>query len=99
MIGHEPTLSETNTHGWIPLCQCGWIGGVVQMIGYDPAAPQRLSARVELVKAIALDAHAIHLHDVRADIARQSDVALAGIGRSIVAAKATLQRRGRWGRP
>lgn len=97
MLGHECTLSETNAHGWIPLCECGWIGGVIQMVGYDPTGPERLRARVELTKSIAVDAHAIHLHDVRADIARQSDLALAGIGRSIVAANSSLQRRGRWG--
>lgn len=99
MIGHEPSLSQTNTYGWVPLCECGWIGGVVQPALSRKDNTPRTTRTAELTKSIALDAHAIHLHEVRADIARQVAEALAGIGRSINAANATLQRPRRWGRP
>jgi hypothetical protein len=97
MIGHAPRLSETNAHGWVALCECGWIGTVVPMAGYDPSAPLRLKRRREITQSIALDQHAIHLHDVRADIAAESDRELARIGTRINLANSTLQRRGRWG--
>jgi hypothetical protein len=99
LIGHEVRLSETNGHGWVPLCECGWIGDVAPMVGYDPKAPLRAKVRRELTQSIALDAHQRHMNQERADIARRSDAELARIGRAIPLANATLQRRGRWGNP
>lgn len=97
MLGHEPSLTQTNTYGWVALCSCGWIGGVIQPALSGKEKTPRSQRTADLTKSIALDTHAIHLHDVRADIERRSDEHLAAIGSDIKAANRTLQRRGRWG--
>lgn len=97
MLGHDVQLSETNAHGWVPLCSCGWIGAVVPSHSIHHMTTGRAVRQVEITKSIALDAHKIHTHEVRAEIARASDRRLAAIGSDIRAANATLQRRGRYG--
>jgi hypothetical protein len=98
VIGHEVRLSETNRGGFVPICECGWIGAVPPMqYKIDPTTARKRKLR-DLSRSLANDAHALHLHDVRADIARDSDRELARIGKLIPLANATLQRRGRWGR-
>lgn len=99
MIGHEPTLTRTNRGGVIWVCECGEIGDVTPMIAPSKQASKRSQRRLELTQGIALASHGRHLEQVTANVVAQSDAALAGIGRSIVAANQTLQRRGRWGRP
>lgn len=99
MIGHEPRFTVTNSGGYVCLCSCGdWISGVTKPARNPRTGYVRQAAR-DLAQAVALDAHKIHVHDVRADIARRSDRELARIGTLIPAANATLQRRGRWGHP
>lgn len=97
MIDHECTLSETNAGGFVPVCECGWIGTVHPMYRPREQETMRKAARRDLTKAAALDEHALHLHEVRADIVRRSDQVLESIPRLSRAANATLQRRGRWG--
>lgn len=99
MIGHEPTLSRTNSGGVVWVCQCGQIGDVTPMIAASEEITARSQRRLELTQDIARASHGRHLEQVTADVVAQSDAAFAGIGRSIVAANQTLQRRGRWGRP
>jgi len=90
-------LSETNAHGWVPLCSCGWIGKAVPAAAWDTKAGARSRRRTEITRSIALDAHKLRTHEVRAEIVRASDARLAAIGSDIKAANLTLQRRGRWG--
>jgi hypothetical protein len=97
MIGHEVRLSQTNSYGCVPLCQCGWIGNVVPAADWDHKKGARSIRRYELTENIARGAHDVHLQEVRADIAQRSDNELARIGKMIPLANATLQRRGRWG--
>lgn len=97
VLGHGATLTRTNSNGWIPLCECGWIGNVVPLIAACEEITARSRRRVELTQAIALDAHAGHIHDVRAEIARADMAVLESLPRLVGAANATLQRRGRWG--
>lgn len=97
MIGHAPTLTETNSHGWVPLCECGWIGGVVAVPAPNDEGRPRRPARIEFARALALDYHALHVHEAAADVARQSDLALVAHGRLIDRANETLQHRGRFG--
>lgn len=97
MIGHDAMLSETNAHGWVALCECGWIGVVVPAHSIHDDKTKRAVRQVEITKSVALDQHKIHTHEVRAEIARASDARLAAIGSDIRAANMTLQRRGRWG--
>lgn len=99
MIGHDVTLSETNAHGWVPLCSCGWVGTVVPSHSLKHPKTKRHVRQVEITKSVALGQHEIHLHAVRADIALASERELARIGRRIDLANATLQHRGRYGRP
>lgn len=97
MIGHEPSLSETNLRGWVALCECGWQSGVVGLpgaVGPRTASRQR---RRELARGIALDLHTVHTHEVATDVARHSERALHDHARRIDLANATLQRRGRHG--
>lgn len=97
MIGHEVELSETNARDWVALCTCGWIGPVYPTPRYRSKNKNRLKFNVEIGKAGALDTHVLHLHEVRADIERDSDAELVRIGRLIPLANASLQRRGRFG--
>jgi hypothetical protein len=97
VIGHDVKLSETNAHGWVWVCQCGEVGQVVPCRYAWNDKNRRHQRNVELTKSIALDAHKLHTHEVRAAIARDSDRRLAAIGSDIKAANATLQRRGRYG--
>jgi hypothetical protein len=99
VIGHDAMLSETNAHGWVPLCSCGWVGTDVPSHSIHNHRTKRNERQTEITKSIALDAHTIHTHEVRAEVARASDAELARIGRAIPLANATLQRRGRWGNP
>jgi hypothetical protein len=97
VIGHDVMLSETNAHGWVPLCSCGWIGAAVPSHSIEHPKTKRHVRQVELTKSIALDAHKLHCHEMAAEIARASERQLAAIGSDIKAANLTLQRRGRWG--
>lgn len=97
VLGHGVRLTQTNSYGWVALCECGWMGDVVPHVQPLKKETAR-SARVrELTQSIALDRHAGHLHDVRADIARADAAVLDSLPRLVTAANATLQRRGRWG--
>lgn len=99
MIGHEIRLSRTNGYGWVPLCQCGWIGNVVPHVSVHKDETARAMRVRELTQAIARTQHGEHLHDVREDVTRWTDRALADHGRRIDPANATLQHRGRYGHP
>ena len=99
MIGHEARLSQTNSYGWVPTCECGWIGDVVPLLKSKRDKSNRNGRSRELTKSIALTRHGQHLLDVRADIARRSDAELARIGKMSELANATLQHRGRYGHP
>lgn len=76
MIGHLVTLSETNTRGYVGVCECGWYGIVHNLPGFDPTAPSKTKHRREAARDNAEAEHARHCEDVRADIARRTDEAL-----------------------
>jgi len=97
MIGHEVRLSQTNSYGCVPLCECGWIGEVIPPVEWDRKKGVRSLRRYELCENLAVVAHGRHLLAVRADIARQSDEQLASIGKRIDLANDVLLRRGRFG--
>ena len=97
MIGHEVRLSQTNSYGWVPLCECGWIGDVVPHVAALKHETKRSERVRTLTQARAVVQHDAHLHDVRADIAHRSDAALDAHAKLTTLANATLQRRGRWG--
>lgn len=99
MLGHAIRLSQTNNYGWIPLCECGWIGDVVPVARGDKGESKLYGRRVELTQSVARARHGAHLEDARADVIARSDAEFARIGRLIPFANATLQRRGRWGHP
>lgn len=99
MLGHEFRCSQTNTYGWVPLCECGWSGDVVPIVDGRASETARSRRRIELTQSIARARHGGHLDDVRVELEERSRLALVAIGRNITAANATLQRRGRWGRP
>lgn len=99
MLGHEITLTRTNSGGVVWVCECGAIGDVVPLIGATKEVTARSRRRIELTEGIARARHGGHLEAVREDVVRRGERALAQIGRNITAANATLQRRGRWGRP
>lgn len=99
MIGHEPLLTETNSRAWIALCECReWNSGPVAP-ARNPKTGHIRKAAVELAKGLALTYHGQHVMDVRADVAKRTDVALERHGKLIELANATLQRRGRFGHP
>lgn len=97
MIGHDVTLSRTNSGGIVWICQCGEIGDVVPLIASTEEITARSRRRLELTEGIARARHGVHLNDVRADIGKRSDRELARIGALSKKANATLQRRGRFG--
>lgn len=95
--GHAFRCSQTNAYGWVPLCECGWIGVVVPVARGVKGESALYGRRVELTQAIAHTQHGAHLEDVRLDHVAYSDKVLATLSTNRVAANATLQRRGRWG--
>lgn len=97
MIGHECFLSQTNSYGWVPLCECGWIGTMTQPARPLPGHSIRGSRVRELTQSIARTQHGAHLEEVREQIAALTDRALHDHGRRIDLANEVLLRRGRWG--
>lgn len=99
MIGHECTLPQTNAYGWVPLCECGWIGAVAPAVTTAARQSRRAREVAERAQSIAMDGHRKHLVDVTAEIEATSMRVLESIPRLIDASNKTLQRRGRWGHP
>lgn len=97
MLGHEVTLSETNTHGWVPICACGWIGHVVPAAYTKDHRTGRARRQVERTQSVAFAQHDRHLHDVRDQTAREHALALDRHTKLIATATPTLRRVGRWG--
>lgn len=97
MLGHKVTLTETNTHGWIPLCECGWIGIVHQHIAYTGDDTQAKRDRIASIQSNAFLEHHRHLDDERARIAAEHSDALDSHAHYVETARSTLTRIGRWG--
>lgn len=100
MIGHEPRLTETTKRHWVALCECGnWWSEPVIPARHPKTGAIRKAAK-ELAQAFALDAHERHVRDVRHDVERRSEMALASHGRLVEKVNdSTLQHRGRFGHP
>jgi len=97
VIGHEVRLSQTNTYGCVPVCECGWIGTVEAPAAWDNKKGAWSVRRYELTESLAKAQHGKHLVAVREDLVCRSDAEPARIGKLIPLANATLQRRGRYG--
>ena len=98
VLGHALRLSETNAHGYVPVCECGWIGPVVSRAGWRDASDRRRYEVAELTKDRARGLHAAHLVAVDNEIARASAAALDSHAAYLAAVAPTVRRIGRWGR-
>jgi len=97
MIGHEPTLSQTNTRGWVVVCQCGWISNVAPMVASSMEELTSRHYRSEAAKDNALAMHMHHCEHEREEIAAASARALDAHAGFIRVAGPTVRRVGRWG--
>lgn len=98
MIGHEISFSETNARGWVAICECKWISSVHKAPRGLSHNKHRLAQQIEAMQGEAVKEHAVHLEEVRADIAAQSDRALASSAAYIRAVAPTVRHVGRFGR-
>lgn len=98
MIGHDVMLSETNTKGFIPICECGWIGNVSACGYVVPEAKRRRAMQQELARSEAIRQHATHLVECENEIAVASAEALRKHGEYLKVVTPVVTRLGRFGR-
>lgn len=97
-LGHAVTLSETNAGGFVPLCECGWIGTVHPLYNVRAAETLRKAQRRVLAWDNAYAEHAEHLHLVREAIAAEHALAIESHTAYVQTVAPTVRRIGRWGR-
>lgn len=61
MLGHEPTLSRTNSKAYVYVCACGDIGAVHYVTGYEVPGRKRRVENVEAAIEAARIGHAAHV--------------------------------------
>lgn len=97
MIGHEVKLSETNAHGCVAVCECGWIGTVHNCrYSFDEKRKRQLR-NVYLTQSFAIVEHGAHLDAVRSNVAAQSMAAMASSAAYVQKVAPTIRKIGRWG--
>lgn len=97
MLGYDFTLSETNTHGWVFVCECGEIGNVQTRAGYDGEETTRSRAVAEYMRDGARADHRRHLAEIEHELVRAHAVALDKHAEYVAAVRPTVTRIGRWG--
>lgn len=98
MIGHELRMSQTNTYGWVPVCQCGWIGAVEVIADHQPGETARTLRRQDLAKDGCRGQHVEHCHAEAEAISAASERALDAHAALVGKSNDLFLRRGRWGR-
>lgn len=96
-LGHAFLASETNNRNYVPLCECGWIGAVVEFYRGDGADTMREQRRREITIAVAAVQHDNHLTAERERVAAEHALALDNHARYLSAVAPTVKRIGRWG--
>lgn len=97
MLGHDVTLSETNLHGWVPVCECGWIGSVHAHIGFTGDDTQTKQDRIANIRDSATAEHRVHLVEIEHELVKAHAVALDAHAGYVAAVRPTVKRLGRWG--
>lgn len=95
--GHRCSLTETNTHSWIFVCECGELGTVQTRAGFAGDETIRAREITELVKDRARAQHRQHVEDVRNAIGAADNARLDAHAALVGKARSTLTRVGRWG--
>lgn len=98
MIGHELTLTETNTRGWTWVCECGEIGTVQPLYGEYNGETLRRREKVAMAHDDCRAEHRLHLVEMEHQISEQSMRSLASSAAYVQKVAPTIRQVGRWGR-
>ena len=90
-------MTETNSRGYVPICECGWYGPAVHVGPGVPGTKHRLALARSLAQSEAVKLHDQHLVDEASRIGAEGDAALDRHAALVNLANERLQRRGRWG--
>lgn len=96
-LGHACTLSETNSRGYVYICECGEVGTPQPSPWVWNDKTERGRWMIEVAQDAARHEHAQHCHDIGEQIAAEHAIAMANSAAYVRAVAPTVRRIGRWG--